>query len=1759
MRIPGALAAAAVLGSSWTVVYATSSGSTSSASPSPPVHIKLRGPWPVQPPLLLEALEATASEDANAFFPLLNDITGPKALTEGSESTGTDPGLALAQASSQQVYRAVHKHLAKLNYLADHAARQNFNLSLALHAEAAKVEAFWQVYATNGLEERWTKQTQGLIKDNSQTEARESCGSWVDLQGQVICNSEELQEVLSKISEKKPQAPSPALLPFDHVLPAPLPNSGSNAGLDGESDSYTAVLYADPYSANFFKLHTLLFQAAVGPKSKDHTAPASRLQYILRWRPPPQRLTSISDTDASAGVSPAVSPRLAPYNRQKSYLPSYGGTLDLKKVDYLVIDDRKLKHSSDGKDAGGADGHKDTPALLELEDRQKEREEKSFMKDLLAGGKAAADQESTVEGSMGDLNAEEIESLGMRATTLILQSPDPLLTLRQLSHNFPTYAVALARSYEDRLAPGGTEVEMKGFDAAQEIYQRQGYAVQAGSSDMWLNGRGLAESELWPLSMVEVLRKERRIIRALENIHPSVNRTQAVDLLQFPAISRAATGGGQNSGPPGGPPGEEVETIFFDASDRIERRRLTGGEGDVADVQGPITYWNNVEKDDFYKRYPSALRTLLRPAWPGSLPTIRRNLFNVVLVMDLRRHETIRMLTEQVAMTIPRVGIRWGFVPGGLDVQGTSGEATESATLARLYYFAFLNLEINQVTTFLLRVASKTDNTGPISVDLVRTELVAALKHAGKKVTSGDSKVWPQYVDNELLQGKVDEVEKLLKAAIDYTVRLRATAQDHERGHMFVNGQHLPFSGTALHALNSLISEQLQRFSRELYRGNVNEDADVEHHFYDLAEAFSSRPSLVFPRPDMETGAAPVTRIVDLLEATSGFPSSGQVVNSFIYPSAEQDGAAAPTPNATAWVVGDLDTVEGVTLVQHALELVLESSVRLGFVHRPSRHSAATQTEIAAPRLSIFLYQLISKGALKHVAAEEMKTVLADFANAIPPSNVVPVGKIHDNVAESSEHQHQMKSSPDAATSELFANFVKEAGWHLADAVESTSFWQQADLFAQRLGVQADTSAVVVGGRVLTVPKDGATADDLRTLLKYETIRRIQPVVDGLAHVGVALEDLGRESYTDTVTLASSILAKAFTQDPADGIGRDGLQRRSHALERLPTPDSSFEIGTHDSASFRLVAMINPLSERAQRMIAIIELLSKFEDVWIKVIFNPNPLLTELPLKRFYRFSAPHELAFVANEEVVSPSLTFFDMPQQAVLTMGLEAPSAWLTMPEEAIYDLDNIRLKDVPPQERQGGVSATYEIKHVLIEGHAQSDGRTPPRGLQLVLESPDGSQQLDTIVMANLAYFQFKARPGMFHLTIREGRSRDIYELESVGTHGISSPNVSVTGNIVILNSLNGLTILPKFVKRPGMEDEEVLEEDIDKTLAEGMDSKKTSFFGQARSAVSSLAKQATNLIGTTGSGRTNAAINIFTVASGHLYERMTYIMILSVLKHTKSTVKFWFIENFLSPSFKEFIPHLAAEYGFQYELITYAWPHWLRAQREKQRVIWGYKILFLDVLFPLDLDKVIFVDADQIVRTDMKELVDVDLHGAPYGYPPMGNDSYDMDNFRFWEQGYWKDFLRGKPYHISALYVVDLNRFREVAAGDILRGQYQGLSSDPASLANLDQDLPNHQWLPQAKTIDLCSNPKTKEPKLDRARRQIPEWTKYDDEVAAFAQRLAEANRLGKNVVAPAEVERIAVKERMEEVKEDVERPQQDASDTQPPAGRLHDEL
>ncbi|CAK9164630.1 unnamed protein product, partial [Ilex paraguariensis] len=457
--------------------------------------------------------------------------------------------------------------------------------------------------------------------------------------------------------------------------------------------------------------------------------------------------------------------------------------------------------------------------------------------------------------------------------------------------------------------------------------------------------------------------------------------------------------------------------------------------------------------------------------------------------------------------------------------------------------------------------------------------------------------------------------------------------------------------------------------------------------------------------------------------------------------------------------------------------------------------------------------------------------------------------------------------------------------------------------------------------------------------------------------------------------------------------------------------------------------------------------------------------LVDLPLKNYYRYVVPTMDDFSSTDYTVyGPKAFFANMPLSKTLTMNLDVPEPWLLEPVNAIHDLDNILLENLGNIRT---LQAEFELEALVLTGHCTEKDHEPPRGLQLILGTKNTPHLVDTLVMANLGYWQMKVFPGVWYLQLAPGRSSDLYILREDKDDG--SQDMPSSKRITI-DDLRGKLVHLAVVKKKGKEQEKLLVSSDDDDHSQ--EKKK----GNLKSWNTNFLKWATGLVGGSehsqkgegtsveqgNSGRRGKTINIFSVASGHLYERFLKIMMLSVLNNTRRPVKFWFIKNYLSPQFKYVIPHMAKEYGFEYELITYKWPTWLHKQKEKQRIIWAYKILFLDVIFPLALEKVIFVDADQIVRADMGELYDMDLGGRPYGYTPFCDNNKDMDGYRFWKQGFWKEHLRGRPYHISALYVVDLLKFRETAAGDNLRVIYETLSKDPNSLSNLDQASEYSHW-------------------------------------------------------------------------------------------------
>jgi UDP-glucose:glycoprotein glucosyltransferase len=348
--------------------------------------------------------------------------------------------------------------------------------------------------------------------------------------------------------------------------------------------------------------------------------------------------------------------------------------------------------------------------------------------------------------------------------------------------------------------------------------------------------------------------------------------------------------------------------------------------------------------------------------------------------------------------------------------------------------------------------------------------------------------------------------------------------------------------------------------------------------------------------------------------------------------------------------------------------------------------------------------------------------------------------------------------------------------------------------------------------------------------------------------------------------------------------------------------------------------------------------------------------------------------------DIVPPQAVFSNLPSNHVLTLQVDVPEPWNVQQTDGVQDADNLRCdirsgcsddlhngsdNTIPVYERNHLTKVEYGLKNLLIFGQCYESSGSPPNGLQLTLtkatdgqpsQSLSGSVEIgmdgtisgdtpshendfavsvysDTLVMRNVGYWQLPANPGVWKISIaEESKGAEIFEMIDGSVRNgniiVDNENARSTKTVVLKDFVSNSELL-LVRRRPGFETASLFHDEQVKALEHSDDE----------------------------------VINVFSLATGHLYERFLKIMMLSVTKRTSSKVKFWLFENFLSPTFKSSASAMAKSIGCEVEFVTYKWPEWLRGQSEKQRIIWGYKILFLDVLFPLNVKKIIYVDADQ----------------------------------------------------------------------------------------------------------------------------------------------------------------------------------------------------
>ncbi|KAI0948225.1 hypothetical protein AcW1_009797 [Taiwanofungus camphoratus] len=1467
------------------------SGCKSYAS-SPSVKVELRSSWPA-PPFVLECIESISIEEPDAFFPLVD------ALTDFETLPNSPPY------SPEALYRHALETSISAGFLSEPDVYAVAEMGMALHAAAPKIEAFYQYYV-----DRHSARTSSSQATN--------CGSWVDWYGQVICDAETLARLVNAEATGHSgfsvdnEYPRPKLLQFDHVHPS--------SSQISKPPPRTAILYASLTSDNFRELHSYLFAAS--------RASPPYVEYVLRPIPPDGRNLS-----------------------QRTYLSGYGVTLDLKKMDYLALDDRHRATNTQ-------DRHADDDVDL------------SFASDPIQALLYQYPENNTLDSST-PLTEDELLDIGLQAAQLIYNAEEPLSTLKQLSQNFPKYATSLARRVT--IDP----------DLLDEVEENQ-IKAQGGASVAWLNGMVIHERDMNPFGLLRLLRKERGIMRSLMSL--GLSPEQAVELLTYPSIGAAQSQ-------------SDVLDGLVDASDRQE-------EGDV------IVWWNDLEKDDRYSRWGASLRLLLRPLYPGQWPNVKANLFNIILAVDLSQSSSLHFISVTVSNIITRgFPFRWGVVP--------IAETEDGTRMARLFYFLIEHFGRAKAMEFLRYVSQ-----AEVPMQYLKPTVDWALVRSGFRslvTTSGPLGEGVTTNLDSILGGLDRQSGAQLAKVRDYAVRLGTTLASAPQGHAFVNGKYFDLDDEFLRNMQIEFGHQMQYLQEQLSLGKLSDNdlGRISTYFYDLPAAAKRRNRYIYP--SSKAGSLRVVSLPELLDRTAFPRDSG----SFLYPT---DSEFLPF---STYIVADFNSEGGLFLMKHALNSANLGGVpsRFSFVHNPSGEESLVPSKPA--HISSLLAHLTLKRKLHRMAPSRLLEILG-LGNVATPGDST-----------------QIVISSEGTLDDILGGSILE------DA-EYEAYLKSSRLMAHELRLAPGEQAVIVNGRVLGPMQPGEfTSEDFEILMEYESNKRTQPVVEALKEILESSEALDHYGFSETVSMAASIVSAIQVPDPSEsGLFNAPQRTRRRSYQLLDGKYTAFMLGDKSASIYHFGILVDPLSEAAQRWSGLLEWLLDIPHVFVELRINPARY-RELPLKRFYRYNLHPRPKFDENEIEMHAQTEFVGLPVEPIYTLAMDVPQSWLVRPREALHDLDNIQLGSMSAHDSLQGVRAVFDLDYLAIEGHARDTlTNAPPRGVQLQLTTSEDIPIADTQVVANLGYLQFRAKPGVFRLEIRPGRGRAIFGMESVGNEGWNSPTVEEGGDEITLTSFEGLTLYPRLARLPGMERADVLAEvAVARQGSNGL-------FGDIMSWVASLLPSKAHTDNDVAKPNDQADINIFTVASGLLYERFVSIMVVSVLRNTNSSVKFWFIENFLSPSFLEFIPHFAEAYNFKYELVTYKWPSWLRTQKEKQRIIWAYKILFLDVLFPMDLKKVIFVDADQIVRTDLKELIELDLHGAPYGYTPMGDDNVEMEGFRFWKTGYWKEFLRGLPYHISALYVVDLVRFRQLAAGDILRGHYQQLSADPDSLANLDQDLPNN---------------------------------------------------------------------------------------------------
>ena len=462
------------------------------------------------------------------------------------------------------------------------------------------------------------------------------------------------------------------------------------------------------------------------------------------------------------------------------------------------------------------------------------------------------------------------------------------------------------------------------------------------------------------------------------------------------------------------------------------------------------------------------------------------------------------------------------------------------------------------------------------------------------------------------------------------------------------------------------------------------------------------------------------------------------------------------------------------------------------------------------------------------------------------------------------------------------------------------------------------TTSLLVGSRIICRPTPSVgtalIGTDLDVVHAVEHARITEALCEVLAHGGVVVTpnaDGGALTLLRLGIFVSAYAAGRPRYDVMQALARVGVTAHSEfVVDVLPAHSDVGGEGEGAAAgdgAVSAVVVVDPLSLAGQRAAGLLQLLREQLHIPVTLVLLPLPELSSFPLQSFYRSSTGLR---------AGPAL-MTGLPRQHTLTVRVDHPEGWNVQAAESEHDLDNLVCDAVSCGDDGSDVSrARYALRGLLVSGQCYQGVRegapSPPNGLQLVLMDRFNGTGAgvgvgrDTLVMKNLGYFQLQASPGVWDLSIAAGRGATLFGLDSGagatsagggagdgatadgGTaDGAASAEVTFeSSKTIAVNSFSSRMHSVFVTKRPGMEAVPLLEDpatamaSVDESDAGGMFSTLKNMFSQPD------AQQLTTASADTSE---DGKLHVFSLATGHVYERLLRIMMLSVHKTSSLPVK------------------------------------------------------------------------------------------------------------------------------------------------------------------------------------------------------------------------------------------------------------------------------